>query len=120
MSDRNPNGTFKIGNKFGQGRQKGSRNRFTSSMMDELIREDLHPMQELKRLYTTTQDDKIKFSILKEMLSFGNNRQLTDDTNSSVNDYSHLSEKELDERILSLHEAGLMPNLEVKSRNPIT
>ncbi|WP_123766750.1 hypothetical protein [Vibrio maerlii] len=32
-------------------------------------------MQELKTLYRSTEDDKVKFSILKEMLSFGNDKQ---------------------------------------------
>ncbi len=76
--DRQPNGQFAKGHKGFK--PKGSRNRFTVAMMEELMRGDygeldFHPMLEAKRLYRETSEDKIKVALLKEMLSFGNDRQ---------------------------------------------
>jgi hypothetical protein len=50
-------------------------------MMSELMKEtekgglSFHPMQEAIKLYRETDDDKVKVSLLKEMLSFGNDKQ---------------------------------------------
>ncbi|SBO11741.1 hypothetical protein VME0621_03877 [Vibrio mediterranei] len=83
MTGRESNGQFGKGNTYGKGRPKGSRNRYTVAMMDELMREDsegleFHPMQEAKRLYRSTEDDRIKVALLKEMLSFGNDKQFVE------------------------------------------
>lgn len=77
-ADRKSNGHFQKGQQLG-GRPKGSRNRFTVAMMDELMKGDdgldFHPVLEAKKLYRETEDDRIKVALLKEMLSFGNDKQ---------------------------------------------
>lgn len=93
IEGRNSDGTFAKGHKGFK--PKGSRNRFTVAMMDELLENDLHPMKELKRLYRETDDDKIKFSILKEMLGFGKDKQFVE-VESVNNQYAEMSDVEFD------------------------
>ncbi|WP_454440864.1 hypothetical protein [Vibrio bathopelagicus] len=86
---RNANGTFAKGNTFGKGRPAGSRNKFTLSMLCELMKEDetgldFNPMVEVKKLYRSTEDDKVKVALLKEMLSFGNDKQLIEVQETNV------------------------------------
>lgn len=80
--DRDKHGQFVAGHKGF--RPKGSRNRFTTAMLMKLMEENenglaFHPMKEAIDLYRTTEDDKIKVMLLKELLSFGNNKQFIEE-----------------------------------------
>ncbi|PML94457.1 hypothetical protein [Vibrio breoganii] len=79
MEGRNAKGQFSKGHKGFK--PKGSRNRYTVAMMEELMKAnsddslEFHPMIEAKKLYRETDDPRVKVSLLKEMLSFGNDKQ---------------------------------------------
>ncbi|HAS8568856.1 TPA: hypothetical protein I7778_14045 [Vibrio vulnificus] len=111
MSDRNPDGTFAKGHKGFK--PKGSRNRFTVAMMNELLNDNLHPMQELKKLYQSTDDDKVKFQILKEMLSFGNDKQFVE-----VQETDAQTGPRTDEELLRELYSELKPMFEGSHKNP--
>ncbi|WP_261833125.1 hypothetical protein [Vibrio ishigakensis] len=101
--NRNSKGHFQKGHQLG-GRPKGSRNRFTLAMMDELMQGedgqlDFHPMLEAKKLYRATDDDRIRVALLKEMLSFGNDKQFTEPEQPEVEEISDDAMKEVYEAL---------------------
>lgn len=66
-SIKKPKGFQKGSKKIG-GRAKGTPNKKTLNFIDELG--NFKPVQELLNLFATTEDDILKFSILKEILKY--------------------------------------------------
>ncbi|PMH15775.1 hypothetical protein BCU74_14070 [Vibrio breoganii] len=78
-------------------------------MMDELMRGndgqlDFHPMQEAKTLYRTTEDEKIKLGLLKELLSFGNDKQFVEVEQKESEEISDDVMKDLYEQLKAMYE----------------
>ena len=61
-------GEFKKGREKTGGRQKGTPNKQTAEFLDALG--DFPTVENMKTLYNTTEDDNLKFMILKELAKY--------------------------------------------------
>ncbi|MGR5435256.1 hypothetical protein [Vibrio owensii] len=76
----NPNWVKGMESPNPHGRKKGSRNKYTQAMLDtameHLLENDFNPMNEILKLYHSTNDEQLKARILFDYLKINNSVNL--------------------------------------------